>query len=159
MREWFNNLERREQWALVVGSALLLVYLFYLLVWSPLNSRIENLQQRNTAAADVLVYMQNGVQEIKQLRGGASTTRGGSGGQSLSQMVDQSAAQHGIRISRFQPSGNNEAQVWLENIPFNKLLAWLDQMENSYGVRVKNIAVNNASAVGIVNVRVRFATT
>lgn len=154
MKDWFNTLERREQWIVIAGAATVFVAVLYLSLLAPLNEKVDLLQLRNKGAVDTLQTMQQGAQEIKALRG---LSRSGSGNSaSLSKLVDQSAAKFGIRVSRFQPSGNNEAQVWLEKIEFNLIVAWLDQMENSYGVGVSNISVNASNSPGIVNARVRL---
>ncbi len=153
MKEWFNELERREQWIVIVGAATVLLYVLYSSVLAPINDKIGTLQLRNKGAAETLQAIQQGAQEIKALRGASN----GSGrGVNLSKMVDQSAAKFNIRVSRFQPSGNNEAQVWLEKVDFNQLIAWLDQMENGYGVAVSNVSMNSANNPGTVNARVRF---
>lgn len=154
MKEWFNELERREQWIVIAGAVTVLLYVLYMSVLAPINDKIATLQLRNKGAAETLQVIQQGAQEINALRGASS---GGSGrGVSLSKMVDQSAAKFNIRVSRFQPSGNNEAQVWLEKVDFNQLIAWLDQMENGYGVAVSNVSMNSANNPGTVNARVRF---
>jgi general secretion pathway protein M len=154
MNEWFNSLERREQWLVIVGGVCVTFYLLYLLILAPLNKKIELLEVRNQGASETLEWMKQSVAELNSLRGSTKSTS--TGGLELSKMVDQSAARHGVRVTRFQPSGDDEAQVWLDKAEFNKLVAWLDQMENAYGVSIKNISMNAGNNPGIVNVRVRF---
>ena len=153
MKDWFDELERREQWIVIAGVTTVLLYVLYLSVLAPINDKVSTLQLRNKGAAETLQWIQQGAQEVKTLRG---ASRGPGGGVSLSKLVDQSAAKFGIRVSRFQPSGKKEAQVWLEKADFNRIIAWLDQMENGYGIGVSNVSMNSANNPGTVNVRVRF---
>ncbi len=155
MNEWFNNLERREQWILLAGAAFVVIYILFGVVLGPLNNDVTSLTTRNQAASETLQWMHQGAAQVKKLRGGGRGNAA-SAQLGLSKMVDQSAAREGLRVSRFQPSGNNEAQVWLDKISFNRLVAWLDRMENTHGASVMNITINAANETGTVNVRVRF---
>lgn len=157
MNDWFNNLDRREQWIYLSGAVIVVLYVLYMMLWSPVSEDIGVLDTRNAAEAEKLQWMRDSAKEIAQLRG-TGTGAGASGGAqlSLSQMVNQAAGRQGFRISRMTPSGDREAQVWLDKVSFSAMLAWMDQMENGYGVSVKNISINNANAPGVVNVRVRF---
>lgn len=153
--EWFTALPRRQQWAVVIGGIVVVFYVLYMALWAPLGDKVDKLSMRNQGAVTNLQWLRESAEEVKQLRGSGG---GRSASQmSLSQMVDTSVARHGVRMSRFQPSGKTEAQVWLDKVEFNRLVAWLDQMENGYGVAIKNIAINAGNEEGMVNARVRFS--
>lgn len=154
--EWFTDLPRRQQWFVVIGGTILVLYVLYMALWAPLGDKVDKLSMRNQGAVANLAWLRESAEEVKQLRGAGGGSRRESQ-MSLSQMVDTSVARQGIRMSRFQPSGTTEAQVWLDKVEFNRLVAWLDQMENGYGVTIKNIAINAGNSEGIVNARVRFS--
>lgn len=152
MKVWFNNLARREQWISLVGLVLLLAFVVYQFIWMPLLNDNQRLIDSNARLQADAVWISNTVKTIKGLQGSSS----GGSSRSLSQLVDQAAASKGVRISRFQPAANNEAQVWLERIEFNKLMALLDQLENAYGVGVKTLSVSSANSPGLITARIRL---
>lgn len=153
--EWFTALPRRQQWFVVSGAIVVVLYVLYMALWAPLGDKVDKLSMRNQGATANLQWLRESAAEVQQLRGSGGGSRQSQ--MSLSQMVDTSVARHGIRMSRFQPSGQTEAQVWLDTVEFNRLVAWLDQMENGYGVAIKNIAINAGNSDGMVNARVRFS--
>ena len=51
-----------------------------------------------------------------------------------------------------QPQGDN-IQVWIDEISFNQLLQWLEQLSSKEGLRVTNIDLSNAEQPGVVRVR------
>lgn len=153
MKTWFNSLERREQWISLLGLALVLVFILYQLIWAPLVGDNQRLQKSNVRLQSDAVWIKQTVDEIQALK---RSGLGGGNSRSLNQLVDQAAASKSIRISRFQPAANDEAQVWLERIEFNKLVAFLDQLENAYGVTVRTLSVSSANSPGLITARLRL---
>lgn len=153
MGEWFNGLPRRQQWLVVVGGVLVLAFLANNVMWKPQIKRQQSLQANNQRATETIAFMEQGVKQVKRLKRGAGRS---SGRLSLSKMVDQAAARQGLRVSRFQPGKDNDAQIWLEKVEFNKVLAMLDQIETQYGLTVEKASINSAKTPGRVSARVRL---
>ena len=70
MKEWFSQLNQREQVSLILLSLALLLYLVYMFVWSPLDDNREDLVVQNVAVAESLVRVDAMVSELLQLRSG-----------------------------------------------------------------------------------------
>ncbi len=68
MKQWFSQLAQREQLSLLVLASAVLVYLLYMLVWVPLDSRREALIVQNEAVAESRVRVDAMVSQILQLR-------------------------------------------------------------------------------------------
>ena len=51
-----------------------------------------------------------------------------------------------------QPQAD-DLQVWIDEISFNQLLTWLEQLASREGLRVKNIDLSLADEQGVVRVR------
>ncbi len=155
--EWFNNLEKREQLILIGGllAAMVLgLWSFYL----DLSDERARYQERTLNAEETLVWMKQSVAAIKAAKGsGASNSGGEFANKSLSQLSELAAKRSGLRFSRFQPKGNDEAQVWFDKVAFSKLLDFLTRLELDYGVSVETMSVNAANAPGVVNARIKFA--
>lgn len=153
----FDQLPLRQQWLLVVAAILVVVYIAVAVVYQPLVAKRNLLAQQNSGAEQTVQWMRGAIAEIRALRGAGNTNAAAASGMSLSQLVDSAAARHGLRVTRFQPAGDNEAQIWMDKVAFDSIVMMLDQLENQYGLDVLSVAVNGASAPGLVNVRLRLS--
>lgn len=154
MKAWFNSLPKREQILLIVASVLIFFFIIVNGIYKPVLDKKQRLLSANEATVKDIAWAKQTGDKIRQLRGLSTTPK--SGRMSLSQMADQAAARHQLRIARFQPSGNNEAQIWLEKVEYKKVLAWLDQLESDYGLTIKTAAINSANVSGFVTARIRI---
>ena len=154
MKEWFAELNQREQLSLVVLSFALLLYLLYMLTWAPLADRRELLVVQNEGVAQSLQRVDAMVSEIMSLRGGGSAS---TAQRNLTALVNQSTGRHGLQVSRLQPNSRGDIQVRLEGAEFDGLLAWLDEVENREGLLVTEVALTRSGASGRVNATIRIA--
>lgn len=154
LKQWFNSLAKKEQAMLLLLAAVLVVYIFYMLAYKPLAEERDRYQQLNANSEQTLAWMQDAVAEINSLRRSGNTTAAGSN-RSLSQLAEMAAGRANIRISRFAPSGDNEAQIWFERIEFEKLLDSISALELDYAVRIESIAINAVNSPGLVNARLK----
>ena len=51
-----------------------------------------------------------------------------------------------------QPQGE-DLQVWIEEVSFNQLLTWLEQLSSRENINVKSIDLSNTQQPGVVKVR------
>ena len=154
MKDWFAQLNQREQMSLLVLVWPLGLYLLLIIVWSPLASKRDALEVQNSAIAGSLARVDAMVSELLQLRdGGASVnTR-----RNLTSLINQSTSRMELPVSRLQPSSRGDIQVRLENAAFDDVLEWLHEMEYREGLLVREVSVTQAGSVGRVNATVRIA--
>ena len=154
MKDWFAQLNQREQMSLFILSLAVGLYLLLMIVWSPLASKRDALEVQNSAIAGSLARVDAMVSELLQLRdGGASVnTR-----RNLTSLINQSTSRMELPVSRLQPSSRGDIQVRLENAAFDDVLEWLHEMEYREGLLVREVSVTQAGSVGRVNATVRIA--
>ena len=71
--------------------------------------------------------------------------------ESLLSMLTSAAQNHDISIKRFEPRDGNELRVWLENVPFNNVILWLDRLQRLHGIDTGQITVTGQEQVGLVS--------
>jgi general secretion pathway protein M len=154
MKEWFAQRNQREQISLLVLGLALALYLLYVFVWSPLDTRREQLAGQNTAIADSQVRVDEMVSQLLQLRqsGARSGTK-----RNLTSVINESTSRLQLPVIRLQPNSRGEIQVRLENASFDDMLKWLHEMEYGEGLLVREVSVTQANSAGRVNVTVRIA--
>lgn len=155
VKQWFDALPKREQYLLIFLSVVLAVYLIYMLGYKQLADQRDRYANLNKTSEETLLWMQQAVAEIEQLRG--TTGQANPNDRSLAQLSELAAGRAGIRVNRFAPSGDNEAQVWFERIEFEKLLTCLSALEMDYGVQIDTVAINAVNAPGFVNARLKIS--
>lgn len=157
MKEWWHNLQQREQRVLLAGGAALVVLMLYTLVWDPYQQEMRRLHETVAAKRLDLASMQQAAAEIETLRRSGA---GGSlpSGQSIMGIIDSSAKQFsvGAGIKRIQPEGERSVKVWAEQVSFDDLIHWLDDVQKKYGIAIHTISVERQEVNGLVNVRMEL---
>jgi len=148
----WQSFSTRDQASLLVLAAVLLVYLVYMLVWSPLSSLRDDMARRNVATAESLQRVDAMVSEIIELRdsGAAANNQ-----RNLTSLVNRATTRLGLPVSRLQPNSRGEIQVRLEGAAFDNLLTWLHELEYREGLLVLEASISQAGSAGRVNATVR----
>ena len=150
--DWFLQLRQREQWIVVIGSAVVLFYILFILLWRPLQNNNEQLVMRNAEAAKTLEWMRASAASLKT--DAQQQNKGRSAGSSnLTQMLDSSVSKFNMQFSRFQPKGSNKAQVWFDATEFASLVAWLDELDKQK-VFATSVSLNSTKQTGKINASV-----
>lgn len=154
MKEWFSQLNQREQMSLLALGLALGLYFLYIIIWSPLNNRREELALQNGAVAESLERVDAMVSELLQLRSSGSKP---GAKRNLITVINASTTRLQLSVSRLQPNSRGEIQVRLESATFDDVLRWLHEMEYREGLLVRELSVSQTGTVGRVNVTVRIA--
>jgi general secretion pathway protein M len=154
MRSRFSQLGPRDQIALALLAALLLLCVVWLLAWRPLAQSNAILARQNAASAQTLLGVTRLADEYHALRqrdDSAAASRA-----SLTEVVNRSIEAHGLAMSRFQPGSGGDVQLRLENAAFDAVLRWLHRLERGEGVSLRELSITRGAAPGLVNVSVRL---
>lgn len=154
MKEWFAQLNQREQMSLLALGLAVALYLLYVLVWSPLDSQREQLALQNAAIAESQVRVDAMVSELLQLRAGGVKT---GAKRNLTSVINESTSRLQLPVIRLQPNSRGEIQVRLENAVFDDVLQWLYQMEYTEQMLVREVSLTQSNTAGLVNVTARIA--
>jgi len=160
MKEWFDNLQQQEKRVFIGGAGLLGIMIVYLSVWEPLTSSYDSLKKSTTKYELLVLWMQEKAAEVKQIQAssGSSIRRGN---QSILGVVDKTSKQFQLAetVKQVRPDGKNKARVRLENVPFDKLLSWLEALQQKQGIQLVSSSIEKQAEVGLVNARLVFEDT
>jgi general secretion pathway protein M len=148
MKAWWQQLNTREQRLVSVMSVLMSIFILYGLIWQPLTENIEKTTLKLERQQALLTWVAEKTQRYQQAKRNARANSGAS----LSSIVNRTSSANNITITRMQPRGD-DLQVWIDEISFNQLLTWLEQLAISDGLQVKNIDLSSADLQGMVRVR------
>ncbi|MGQ8366506.1 type II secretion system protein GspM [Glaciecola sp. 1036] len=148
LKQWFKNLSERERYLVIGAGIMTLVALFYLVIWAPLNNAIDTNRAGLNSDRELNTWLEEQANRAILLRQG-NQSQSFSG--SLTQVINQTTRNAGISVSRMQPQGE-ELQVWIDAVPFNDLMQWLNNLEQR-GVVIVQSDISETDEQGIVQVR------
>lgn len=149
MNDWWQGLNPREQKMVAGCSVVVVLALFWFGLWQPLNDNLARSQVKADQQQELLHWVHENLAKYKALekKGGARPSSG-----SLSSVVNQTARRYKIEIARMQPQGDN-LQVWVDEVAFNDLLHWLEQLQLREGLVIQAIDIVQGDEQGTVKVR------
>lgn len=153
MKEWFESLQERERLFVVAAGAALVLAVFYVGIWMPLERGQES------AARGVQTW-QSALAELRAMRGSlpaAGTARGAPVGlnQSLVVIVDNTLRSRDLysSLQRSSPTPGNGIRLEFESVAFDDLVLWLGDLARDYGLQVQSgsFSATARDAAGRVN--------
>ena len=147
--------EQRQQagWGLAVAGILIIVYFLY-----SLAALVDKTQAQLSAEKENLYKMTELVAQIKSAKGSGSGRANKRRGASLNSSINRSANRYKLRVSRVNVSSNEEtASVYLDDAPFDKMVTWLEDLEEGYNISIESInitAVRDEPGVVKVNLKI-----
>jgi general secretion pathway protein M len=148
IRQWYLQLSERERILVLSAGVVSVVVLFYYLIWAPLNNSLNTQSAALDSDQKLLVWVQEQSNRAQLLK---STGQVASFNGSLTQLVNQTTRAANISVSRLQPQ-DDELQVWIDEVPFNALMRWLQDLEQR-GVIILQSDFSETNEAGIVQVR------
>ena len=158
MKEWWENLQAREQNFVLLAGVVVIAFLFYLLAWSPLVQARDNKRQKVESSKQLLTWMATKSSEVKQLKLTNPNLLRSDSKRSLLAIVDGTAKQLGLRnsIKRIEPDGPHVATVWIDEMNFDALISMLGQLDKRNNLKVKEVDVTRLEQPGIVKAKLVF---
>jgi len=136
--------------ALLVAAIFAAILVFGLIV--PASTYNDTAQSDYRSQLDTHQLMQ-------QNKGVFATTNGSparDSEQSLLGLANASSKAFGFVFKRYEPVGENGLSLWLEDVPFNNIILWLQRLHSQYNIKVTEIVVDQQSRAGMVNVRLEL---
>ncbi len=149
IKSWWQGLNLREKKLVLVMGTAISVFLFYSFLWLPLNENLAKTTKKLASRQALLTWVTDNTARYQRVKstGGNKNNSG-----SLSSIINRTANQQQLTITRMQPQGEM-LQVWLDNAPFNQLLFWLEHLANQEGLQVQAIDLTQGDNEGEVRVR------
>lgn len=150
---WWESISEREQ--RLVGGAIFFTFVavIYWGIWQPLSVQLETSENQLQRAQEVLSTTQERATVL--LRAGAGGGKEIAQKQNLTQVVNITAQQNGIVFSRIV-NRNEQVEVLINNVEFNRFINWLAILSEQYSVSVINTDISKTDAQGYIKVNRLF---
>lgn len=160
MKLWLQSLEARERMFVLGGAVAVVVALFYAFVWTPLDRGHQSMQES-------VISWERALTEIRPMKGMQAQTTSSARPQASQQtpvvVVDQTLRARGLdrALRRSQPTTSDGIRVEFENVAFDDLVLWLDDLGSQYSMQVASGSFSPGSegARGRVNATLTLERT
>jgi general secretion pathway protein M len=154
IKSWWESLANRERLMITIAGVFVGILFVYGVIWSPLSSAVEDYQTQVNSQQHLLAYLQAASRKIQQLKAEGIEASTGSSQTDLLSLAEQTLSQQGLSIylKQVQQPKQNQIQLTLENVPFDKLMQWTQQLSNTQGVHVVTLNATRLPIVGTANV-------
>lgn len=141
----------REQLVMRTLGGVLLLLAILVLVILPLHRFNAGAIGDYRAQQETLAWMQANRNAV-----GSGEVKARAAGDSLLTLANQSARNFGITFKRYEPNGDKGLNLWLEQVPFNQVVRWLDALERDHGIVPVEFTASRRTEAGMVDVRVNL---
>jgi general secretion pathway protein M len=157
MKQFLTQLSQRERQLLIVGGLLILAVMFWLLLYRPVTSYIEQRANLKIQLQQQLVSMQQAATGISHQQ--TTSKQSLPADKTFSAWLDGQLNQLNMQqsVKRSEPIDETTVSLWLESVPFDQWADWLQRINNQYGVVVDQVDINVTDrSLGLVTLRMRI---
>ncbi len=149
LQSWWQSISQREKRMVVVCSVFALVAVVFWGVLQPMSEKSTQAKNRVLSEKQLVKWVTDNADKIVALRqqGGVVRTS-----EPLNQLITASTRRFNIELVRLQPRGEM-MQVWIQPLPFTKLVDWVAYLKETKGVDVEFMDVKRGQKPGVVEVQ------
>ncbi len=160
MKQWWASLNFREQLLLKIGGIVVIVLLFYSMIWSPLSTYINNGQTTLLNNQQLLQFIRSAETKLNSQQ---TTTHSEtiSDLNELITLINNSLIQGHLKnsLSQLTSPDDNSVKLSWEKVDFDHFIAWLQQFQQDYKIKVASLQIRAINNKGLVkgSVLIRFS--
>ena len=158
MKQWYLQLNPRER-KLLHWCGLVFIIPLWLFVYQPINNGLHNKTQR-------VVELNQQLQTMQQLAASASGVTQStavsplSAGVTFSTWLDRQLENRELMqfVRRAEPVDAQTSTLWLQNVPFDNTMDWLQEIQAQYSVNIQQLdAVATDRINGLATIRLTLS--
>ncbi len=154
----YEMMPSRDRLALKVLAFSLILLFLYFGLWQPAYTYKKESSIYLQQQKDLLALVVENRPALSKLTSASSANNSSLNSQQLVTSVTNLAKQTGVVLKRFEPSGEREIKVWVDDAAFDKMITWLSTMKRTLNIRVEQISVEKSDGPGLVSARITLAS-
>ncbi len=158
LQKKFDMMSSREQLLLKLMFVALLMVLAYAVMWRPAQAYMQSAEAQLQQAQELVALIHKNQSVLRSRSASSGSNTAALDSQQLVSSVTNMARQHQLTLKRFEPSGENKVKVWVDDVPFNNMIAWLTQLHESLGIRVELVTIEKQDTEGRVTARLTLSS-
>ncbi len=150
-RRRYDSLADSERLIVNLVGVLILAALVYLMLIAPAQRSVSDAQMKVTAQQKLVQWMKENESVARMAAGSGGAVA--KSDQPIQTIITSTAGPLGVIVKRFENESENKLRVWLEKVPFDKTVRWLDQLESRYGIQIISISLDAEKEPGLVTAK------
>lgn len=147
----YRGLEDRDQFAIKVLVLFVVTVLIYALIITPAKDYAKTAKSNFVKSTSTYEWMQANKNVFDNKVGQSVAAREG---QSLLSLASNTAKNFGMSFKRFEPADGNALRLWLDDVNFNDLVQWIEALDKTYNIAVREISVDPSLRKGLVSTKI-----
>ncbi len=160
MTDWWRSLNARERLLVSFAAIFLLGACLFLFALEPLAKEQQAIQHRVQTEREALARVKRYANEARILRQQSADTAEQTvdKSQSFLSILNRTSSVHQLQqhVKRIVPNGVDKASVVFDKVPFDRLTAWLIDLQVKHAVTVALITVDKTKDSGLVRANVNL---
>ena len=159
-KNWFNSLQDRERHIVSLGGVIVVMLLLYMLIWSPLSNTVSYYKNRVKSQSQLLRYAQHAKALIQRYQSSGISVSTKTDASGLLAVVEQSLSAQTLSqyLKQVQQPAHNQIALTFDNVPFDKLMQWLQTLTTTHDVSVKQLSATRLPMIGAAHVQIILST-
>lgn len=147
IKTWWSNLGERDRYVLCIGGAICFVYIFYMIVFSPLIRAVDFKSHQLIEKKETLDWIRKQINikpTQKRIEGNLLSVFSGS-------LKRASFANFPYKL---QQAGEDNIQLVFDEVPYGEFLIWLKNLNEHYTMTISELSAIRTATPGIVKLHV-----
>ncbi len=156
LKHHWSHWSERERVLVVLATIFLSFYLFYAILFEPLNRALENNRTQLQSDRATLAWMQQVYRQYKK----TTTPQTINSGQLLTLIGQQlNATAFHQYVYQLEQIASGDIQLSFETVPYNVFLLWLKKFNTQYALTIKQFSAEKTQVPGMVKLSVVLAAS
>jgi len=151
-KERWMQLAEREKQAVLIGGLIVILFILYQCIWSPILNHIEDMRKRIATNQKTLLWMRSADRTMQNM-GHQSAKK-----KTVSLVMFLSEMQHRIQsagllssLTQLKQSANEAIEMHFQTVEFDKLIRFLLAVTHDYPVSISRFSVSKTDVSGVVS--------
>lgn len=156
MKTYLSSLNEREKLMVIAAGVCLIIYLYYLLFYGPLQSRIHQKSEQYIEKVETLQWMKKAslsyrISMPKQTLDNSKL---------LSLIASQLKEKEIVQFpAQLQQTSSGEIQITFDEIPFQLFINWLSKINIKNQIVIKQFEADRTDKPGVTHLMVLLSTS
>lgn len=155
VKDWWSRLSLQEKKIAGFGGAIVSLFLFYVLIWSPMLGHLNVMRKRIKSGEQTLVWMQAADKKIQSIESHNKTESKEISPVALMSVLQKEINQNslGQSLEQLKQASNDTIELDFKQVEFDKVIVFLTKTLKEYRVTVDQFSVTAVAKPGMVDVQ------
>jgi len=154
IKSWWGDLSLREQQVVAIGTTVVGIFLFYLLIWSPYLNRLDQMRKQIRTEQATLAWMQAADSRIKKIENQTKNKNASITPIMLMSLLQKQLKDTGLdtSLTELKQAANDAVELHFQKVAFDQLMSVIETIIKEQNVKITQFTAVSQNAQGSVNV-------